>query len=61
MLHMKKKLPKHVTQLNAYSNVNVHKMVHDGKKPDVGNIKLWSEGEKRTGSLNIMFFKYFIL
>jgi len=33
-----KKIPKHVTQLNAYSNVKVRKMVRDGKKPDVGNV-----------------------
>jgi len=56
-----KKLPKHDIQSNAYSNINVHRMVCDGKKPDIGNVRLWSEDEKRTGSLNIMFFKYFIL
>jgi hypothetical protein len=57
----REKKPKHVTQLYAYSNVNSRKMIRDGKKTEVGNIRLWSEGEKRTGSLNIVFFKYFIL
>jgi len=46
----KKKIPKYVTQLNAYSNVKIRKIVRDGKKPDVGNVRLWSEGEKLTGS-----------
>ena len=45
-----KKLPKHVTELNTYSNVNVSKMVHDGKTLGFGNVRLWSEGEKRIGS-----------
>lgn len=56
-----KKLPKHVTQLYAYSNVNGRKIMRDGEKAEFGNIRLWSEGEKWTGYLSITFFKYFIL